>query len=487
MYKSPLIRADYPDVDVIRVGDTYYMISTTMHFFPGGVILRSHDLIRWETAAHVYDTLDSTPRRRMEDGNMYSQGMWAASLRFHEGVFHAVFSANDTHRTYHYTAEKIEGPWTLHPVEGFYHDNSVLFDDDGRVYIASGNRAIRLVEMEPDLSRPKPGGLDRIIVDDRARGLGYEGSHLYKIGGRYYIFLIHWPAGRMRTEAVFAADSLDGEWTGGDVLEDDMGFFRQGVAQGGIVDTPSGDWYAVLFQDRGAAGRMPVLSRVLWENGFPKFCPPGEQYRPEDLRSGYEYAPLWGDDGFSSPVLLPEWEWNHEPDLAHVKIGGGEVRIVSSRVDGELTEARNILTRRTFDPGCAAEITVDGSGLKDGDTAGLCALQGLYAWTGLRKEDGKYFLVMGEKTDEGFREAERIPAEGPTVRIRAAFDFRELRDTVAFSVEIGGVRRGIGPIHRLFYRLDHFTGVRIGLFLTAGKEAGGEAAFRQFAMRVDGE
>ena len=128
MNKSPLIRADYPDVDVICVGDTYYMISTTMHFFPGGVILRSHDLLHWETAAHVYDTLDSTPRRRMEEGNMYSQGMWAASLRHHEGVFHAVFSANDTHRTYHYTAEAIEGPWTLHPVEGFdFHFSHLIY------------------------------------------------------------------------------------------------------------------------------------------------------------------------------------------------------------------------------------------------------------------------------------------------------------------------------------------------------------------------
>ena len=485
MRKFPTIRADYPDVDVIRVGDTYYMLSTTMHFFPGGVILRSHDLIHWETAGHVYDIMETTPARRLEEGSIYSQGMWAPSLRYHDGVFHAVFAANDTHKTYHYTAEKIEGPWTSHPIEGFYHDSSVLFDDDGRVYIASGNRHIRLVEMEPDLSRPKPGGLDRIIAGDTARGLGYEGSHLYHIGEKYVLFLIHWPAGHMRTEAVWCADSLDGEWTGGDVLEDDMGFFRQGVAQGGIVDTPAGDWYAVLFQDHGAAGRMPVVMPIARENGFPKFSSPSLDFETENLRPGAVLRPLWGDDDFTSPVPAPEWEWNHEPDLENVRFGNGALRLTSSRVDGEITEARNTLTRRTFDPGCAAEITVCGTDLKDGDTAGLCALQGLYAWAGLRKENGSYFLVMGEKTDEGFREAEKIPAEGPAARFRAVYDFRDLKDTVAFCAETGDGWRPLGPVHKLVYRLDHFAGVRIGLFLMSGKEAGGSAEFTRFSMTVD--
>ena len=277
MHPNPVIWADYPDVDIIRVGDVYYMISTTMHFFPGGVILRSFDLVNWETAGHVYDALDHTPAQRMDEGRIYSQGMWAASLRFHEGLFHVVFVANDTHKTYHYTAKSVTGPWTRHPMEGFYHDASVLFDDDGRVYIVYGNREIHLTELEADLSRPKPDGLDRVILRDEARGLGYEGSHLYKIGGKYVLTLIHWPAGHMRTEAVFTADSIDGEWTGGDALEDDMGFRRQGVAQGGLVDTPDGRWFAMLFQDHGAVGRIPVLVPVTWENGIPRLSSPPQE------------------------------------------------------------------------------------------------------------------------------------------------------------------------------------------------------------------
>jgi beta-xylosidase len=487
MRNNPVIWADYPDVDVIRVGDTYYMISTTMHFFPGGVILRSHDLVHWETACHIYDALDGTPAQRMEEGLIYSKGMWAASLRYHDGLFHAVFAANDTGLSYHYTADRAEGPWTRRPMKGFYHDNSVLFDDDGRVWIVHGNRNIRLTEMEPDLSGPLPGGFDRVILRDEGRGLGYEGSHLYKINGRYYLFLIHWPAGHMRTEAVFSADSLTGEWTGGDALEDDMGFFRQGVAQGGIVDTPGGNWYAMLFQDHGAVGRIPVLVPVRWEDGMPKLSKPPEEIRPEDCRPGYAYKPLCTGDDFTSDTLDEAWEWNHQPRLSLIRFGGGELRITTDRTAADAEHARNTLTQRTFGPGCAAEVTVDGSEMKIGDRAGLCALQGLFAEAFLERDADGFGAVLSEKTDEGIRESARIKTAGPVLRLRAEFDFRDLADTVRFFAEQDGAWTPLGGAHKLVYRLDHFTGARIGLFCYGTKETGGSAAFREFVYTVDPE
>ena len=487
MANNPVIFADHPDVDIIRRGETYYMISTTMHFFPGGVILRSRDLVHWETACHVYDILDSTPARRMEEGWMYSQGMWAASLRYHDGLFHAVFSANDTHTTYHYTAESVEGTWTRRPMKGFYHDNSILFDDDGRVYIVYGNREIHLTELRPDLSEPMPGGLDRVIVRDTPPGLGYEGSHLYRIGGRYYLFLIHWPAGHMRTEAVFSSDSLTGEWTGGDVLEDDMGFFRQGVAQGGIVDTPDGDWYAMLFQDHGAVGRIPVLVPVKWEDGLPKLLTPPHEIHPLPERENLPCRPLFSGDDFTAPVLSDVWEWNHEPDLSLVSWGAGELRIRIGRTSPDAEHCRNTLTQRTFGPGCAAEVTVSGEDMKDGDRAGFVALQGLFAEGALVKESGRYFAVLREKTDGGLSETARIPLEGSVLRLRMSFDFRDLRDTVRFAVGTEDGWRDLGRAHKLVYRLDHFTGVRIGLFCASTREPGGSAGFSRFRYTVDGE
>ena len=140
MINNPILKTDFPDPDVIRVDDTYYMVSTTMHFMPGAVILRSFDLINWEIYSYVYDALDDTPAQRMEgDKSIYGQGMWAASLRYHNQKYYVCFVANDTQKTYLYQAQNIKGPWGKQTIDGFYNDPSLLFDDDDRAYIVYGN------------------------------------------------------------------------------------------------------------------------------------------------------------------------------------------------------------------------------------------------------------------------------------------------------------------------------------------------------------
>ena len=137
--------SDFPDPDVIRVGDAYYLASTTMHFSPGCAILRSYDLIHWEWCAHLYDALDETDARKLNNGkNCYGKGMWAPSLRWHEGVFYVCFANVDVGETYIYQTADIEnGPWTRTVLRGLYHDPSLFFDDDGKRYIVYGNSVIR--------------------------------------------------------------------------------------------------------------------------------------------------------------------------------------------------------------------------------------------------------------------------------------------------------------------------------------------------------
>lgn len=92
--KNPIIDSDFPDPDIIRVGNTYYMASTTMHFMPGCVILRSYDLVKWEILSHAYKRLDNTPRYYMEGNqNIYGQGMWAPTFRYHKGKYYIVFTS----------------------------------------------------------------------------------------------------------------------------------------------------------------------------------------------------------------------------------------------------------------------------------------------------------------------------------------------------------------------------------------------------------
>ena len=159
------------------------MVSTTMHFMPGCEILRSYDLIHWEHATFVYHYLDHTPAQKLDGKqNIYGKGMWAASLRYYKGIFYICFVANDTHKTYLYRCESINGLWKKSTINGFYHDASLLFDDDDSVYIVYGNTDIHLLQLKSDLSGPLEGGINRVIVTEKDNlYLGYEGSHFYKI------------------------------------------------------------------------------------------------------------------------------------------------------------------------------------------------------------------------------------------------------------------------------------------------------------------
>ena len=500
---NPLTKLDYPDVDVIRVDDTYYMVSTTMYFMPGCEILRSYDLANWEHAAYVYDMLDGTERQRLcGEQNIYGCGMWAASLRYHKGTFYVCFVANDTHKTYLFTSESVEGPWKKQYIEGFYHDCSLFFDDDDRVYIVYGGRQIRITELKPDLSGPLEGGLDRIaVVDPWKHNLGYEGSHFYKINGKYYLFLIHSLEDRwMRTEACYAADSLDGEFTGGDVLEDDMGYCGQGVAQGGIVDTPDGTWYAILFQDSGAVGRIPVLVPVTWKDDYPMFGIDGRvphRIPVESTRPGHTYEPLVGSDDFRTASedrrlydsfgFRSAWQFNHEPELTlvHHDREAGTVRITTGKLCGDVTQARNTLTQRMIYPGCTGEVTVDVCRLNEGDFAGLCALQSAFGLIAVTKRDGGTYLVM-QRADfdranvRTVTEEEAVPVTGDTFRLRVTAEFTEMKDEVRFAYLDGTEWKPLGPVHKMKYRLDHFTGYRFALFVYSTAETGGSAAFSDF-------
>ncbi len=509
--ENPLLGQDYPDVDVIRVDDTYYMVSTTMHFMPGAVILRSYDLANWEIAGHVYDTLDDTPAQMLTgETNIYGKGMWAPSFRYHNGTFYVCFVANDTHKTYLYQSGKVEGPWRKREIEGFYHDCSLLFDDDGRVYVIYGNKTIYLTELTPELTGPKEGGLHRVIVEDKGHpGLGYEGSHFYKINGRYYAFFIHSLRDRwFRTEACFSSDSLTGEFTGGDVLCDDAGYRGAGVAQGGIVDTPDGKWYGVIFQDRGAVGRIPHLVPMRWENDMPVFGEGGKVPHSVEVtstRPDYEYAPLYVSDNFDYQPgadgkvrLNPAWEWNHNPhgELWSVTERPGALRLHSGKVSKTLTQTYNTLTQRTAEPESAASVLLDGSGMKEGDYAGIAAFLGCYGAAALTFGGGAYAVVMigkdpsnqdmtaayGAQKEE--TEYERIPVDGPSVRLKCHVDYRDGRDTAQFFYEKDGKWIPIGVPHKLVFKLDHFTGCRFGLFYNSAKQTGGYADFMEFQYDV---
>ena len=507
---NPILGIDCPDNDVIRVKDTYYMVSTTMYFFPGCEILKSKDLINWEHVSFVYDELDGTDDQRLlGDGNIYGKGMWAASFRQHNGTFYIAFVCNDTHKTYLFTSEKIEGPWKKSYIDGFYHDCSLLFDDDGKVYIAYGNREIYITELKSDLSGPKEGGLHRLAVKDSQKTpLGYEGTHFYKIKDKYYLLFIHSLEDRwFRAESCFVADSVDGEFTGKDVFMDDCGWFGSGIAQGAMFDTPKGAWYAMLFQDRGASGRIPYIMPVTFKDKFPVFGDNGKMPASFELPA-FEtekfYTPLVGSDDFMTVYDKDScfgfnrfWQFNHQPDMSLItrNTEAGIYSVKTDKICSTLTQAKNTLTQRMHEMQCEAEITVLGGELKDGDFAGLATLQYLYGFIGLTLNGENYEIVYMERDQEPFRGSfkDREPAKevlkriditpSPVVRFKISVDFSDRKDEASFFYDGGLGWKKIDIKKKLSFRLEHFTGNRFGLVMFSTKTKGGIASFGNFVYR----
>ncbi len=493
--KNPLTRGDYPDVDVIRVDDTYYMVSTTMYFQPGGAILRSYDLVNWELLTHVYDTLDDTDRQNLVgEQNAYSCGMWAPVIRYHEGVFHVIFIANDTHKTYHYTATDIMGPWKKSYIEGFYHDTSLLFDDDGKVYLMYGGRNIWLTEMEPDLSKPKEGGFNEVVIQDKPGNfLGFEGCHLYKINGKYYAFFIHSHEEKwFRSEAAFMADDIHGPWTNcGDVIDSPMPngtAGSPGVAQGGIVDTPDGRWFGLIFSDHGAVGRIPNLVPMHFaEDGTPVFDIPSLDIQNTSTRPDHKYAPLFVSDDFdytpdeSGKIKLNEvWEFNHNPNNDAWTVEDSCYVIKTDKIAKSVDYAHNTLTQRTVWSECEATLTIDGKDMLDGDCAGLTVLQYQYGLAGIAKEDGEYYAVMRCRQKDFEGEKARIKLDSDKLTVKACCYFGVGREYTEFFALLGGEWVQLGEKNHVIFDLKHFTGARYGIFNYATKEIGGVARFDKF-------
>lgn len=266
-FVNPVIYSDVPDVDVIRVGEDYFMISTTMHMMPGAPIMHSKDLVNWEIVSYLYDSIDESPANNLEGGAIYGKGQWASSIRYHEGVYYVFWGSGNY--SYLYTTKDPFGKWEMKAkMDKYYHDPSMLFDDNGKVYLAYGASRVRIVEFNDDLSGINHDGLDVEVVHGEPRGL-LEGVHFYKFDNTYYMTFIWWPSGGIRTQLCFRSDKIEGPYEMKEILSDAMDFPNHGVAQGCFIDTEDGNWYAMLFQDHEAVGRVPVLMPLTWKEGWP--------------------------------------------------------------------------------------------------------------------------------------------------------------------------------------------------------------------------
>ncbi|HUO06845.1 MAG TPA: glycoside hydrolase 43 family protein [Phycisphaerae bacterium] len=489
--KNPIIYADVPDMAMIRVGDTYYMSSTTMHFNPGVPIMKSKDLVNWEIVNYAYPTLGDGDNLTLTNGRSnYRQGSWASSLRYHNGIYYCTTFSLATGKTYIFTTKEIEkGPWKTSVLNKIYHDHSLVFDDDGRVYLIYGGGTIRIVELTADASAIKEGGVNQVLIQDASAPAGpdimlhAEGSQLMRRDGKYYLFNICWPRNGMRTVVVHRADHLLGPYEG------KVAFADKGIAQGSLIDTPDGKWYAYLFRDAGAVGRIPYLVPTEWKDGWPVIGIDGKSPEVlEGLPASRGLIPgIVASDEFDRKAgdrpLPLVWQWNHNPanDLWSVTARPGFLRLSTGRTDAGIFSARNTLTQRTIGPVCSGSTCIDTSGMKDGDFAGVVLLQKRYGMVGVKIDGNQRAIVMAGGENDSPSDVESVPLDRPIVYLKAECDFTNKADTARFYYSLDGQSwRAIGHDLKMVYSLAHFVGYRFGLFNYATKTPGGYADFDYF-------
>ncbi|WP_418276002.1 family 43 glycosylhydrolase [Isoptericola jiangsuensis] len=492
-YSNPILDADWPDPDTIRVGDDYWMIASSFNRAPGLPVLHSRDLVSWE---HVANALPQVPPVAHYALPRHGSGVWAPSLRHHDGLFWIVYPDPD-HGIFVLTATDPRGPWTepwcVLPGRGLI-DPCPLWDDDGRTYLVHGwarSRAgiknrLTVVEVDPTLHRVV--GPARTVVDgDALPGFGtLEGPKLSKRDGWYWIFA---PAGGVSTgwQTAFRSRSVWGPYEHRVVLEQGSTPVN-GPHQGAWVDTPDGtDWF-LHFQDRDQFGRVVHLQPMRWDDdGWPRMGDPlvGEPrdttgatlegrgqavlHHPTPTGSGEPAEPERSDD-FARPGLAPRWHWQANPSADwYVAPGDGTLHLAAQASPlGNLRDQGAVLCQQLPGQPSTWESVVRLTGDAPGTRAGVVVLGREYAWIGLERTAGGVDVVHRRWTAEtGEQDVAREPAPGSALVVRLEIDAAG-DVTWSWGPGDGPGRPELASVPGTWRAVvGHWIGAEVGLFASA--------------------
>jgi beta-xylosidase len=462
-YANPPLYADYPDPDIIRVGEDFYFATSTFVNAPALRLLHSKDLVNWEILGHVGARLDGRPEYDMQGGVAYRYGIFAPSLRYNRGVFYIVVTPVTQNTRVYYSADP-RGPWKFNELDRAAFDPGFFIDTDGTGYIATSGAwdgTIKLLTLNADFTK---------VVDSRQIYFikGAEGCKLIKRGSWYYLFNAI-PSRLGMT--VSRSKSLFGKWETIDSIND-----QTGGHQGAIVDLPDGAWYGFVMKDCGSIGRMTNISPVFWDNDWPVWGTPDAPGWVPDRASkpiaGYPVGQPATSDEFDSHELGMQWAWNHNPDDSRWSLTErpGYLRLTSAEATGFWT-ARNTLTQKGQGPWSRAAVRLDLRNLKPGDICGFGTLGKFNGHIAVTCDaNGKLFLGMNliESTTEGPKTETRVasvPINTTSIFLRTDMDFKANHAVGSWSTD-GAIWSPMGGEFPLAFdwRTGTFQGQQYAIF-----------------------
>lgn len=409
MYRNPILHADYSDPDVCVVGEDYFLTASSFNCTPGLPILHSKDLVNWKIVNYAL--------KKMEPVEYYNEarhgkGVWAPSIRFHEGMYY-IYWGDPDFGIFMVKTRDPYGEWDK-PVlvkagKGMI-DPCPLWDDDGRVYLAhawAGSRAkfnsvLTVCELNKEGTKVIS---DPVLVFDGNDGVNHtiEGAKFYKRNGFYYLFA---PAGGVVSgwQLVMRSKNVYGPYEPRIVMAQGKTDIN-GPHQGGWVDTPAGESWFLHFQDKGAYGRVLHLNPMKWVNDWPVIgvdrdgdgCgDPVSCYRKPRTDKTYPIETPVESDEFDTRKLGLQWEWHaNYQDVFGFTTNMGYARIYGHELSSHFKnfwEVPNLLMQKFP----AEEFTVTAklkvSAKDDGQLSGLIVMGWDYSWIGVEKQGEKFLL-----------------------------------------------------------------------------------------------
>ena len=480
-YKNPVINADYSDPDAIRVGDDYYLISSSFNHVPGLPILHSKDLVNWTLIGHALKTQPPFENfSKVQHGN----GVWAPSIRYYKGEFYIYYPDPDF-GIYQTKAKNILGPWT-DPVlveggKGLI-DPCPLWDDNGKVYLVhayAGSRAgiksiIVIKQMKADGTKTIDAGV--MVYDGHDDDPTIEGPKFYKRNGYYYIFA---PGGGVATgwQTLLRSKNIYGPYER-KVVMDQGESITNGPHQGAWVSTQTGEDWFLHFQDKEAYGRVVHLQPMKWQNDWPVIGvdkdgdgkgQPVLIYKKPNVGKNYPITTIAESDEFNLFKLGLQWQWQANPKPYWAFPYNGKLRLFSYQLPDSIKnywDVPNLLMQKFPADEFMATTKLTFKPRLDGERAGLIIHGADYAFISLvKKADGNYISYsICKEADKG---------KSPTVQ-----DGEKVNSTdIYFRVKVG--KGGVcefsysedGKNYKLLgdkltAKPGRWVGAKVGLFCT---------------------
>ncbi len=466
-YKNPVIFADYSDPDVIRVGEYYYLTSSSFSNFPGLPVLRSKDLVNWKIVDHAVPEYPFKEFNKPRHGN----GIWAPSIRFHNGEYYIYYGDPDN-GIFMTKTKNPEGKWSplvlVRKAKGWI-DPCPLWDDDGNVYLvhawAHSRSGIKSILTLNKLNKEGTKILDdgKMVFDGRETEPTIEGPKFYKRNGYYYIFA---PAGGVKPgwQVVLRSKNVYGPYEVKKVLEQGNTNIN-GPHQGAWVETQNGQSWFIHFQDRYAYGRVVLLEPMKWINDWPEMGAdidkngigePVTQYRKPYEGKNYPVEVPQTNDEFNSSKLDLQWQWEANPNTKNYSLTAhqGWLRLYSrTPASGykNLWDLAGLLGQKIPAPKFKVTVKTKFNPEQHGETSGLVIYGEDYAYIGL------------EKTREGLKVIQNICTKSSKGNKEKEIASNNIKDGVVYL----RVSIDTGAVCRFFYSTDGIKYIDLGTEFTA--------------------